>query len=72
MQLNTLKALVGQRVRKLRTAKGLTQESVVHQSGLAESYVSEIEAGKVNATLETLNKIAEVLGLEPNAFFDWD
>lgn len=72
MELNTLKALVGKSVRSLRTAKGLTQEFVAHQSGLAESYVSEIEAGKVNATLETLNKIAEVLGVEVADFFKRD
>ena len=58
MELTEVKTLVGQNIRKLRKAKDFTQENLAHKTDLGESYMSEIENGKVNPTLETLNKIA--------------
>jgi transcriptional regulator with XRE-family HTH domain len=60
---------VGQRVRKLRQARGLTQVVVARELKVATQRVQFIEAGKANLTLETLVAIANTLDAPIEAFF---
>lgn len=59
----TLKRLVGRRIAQLRRAKGLTQEEVAELLDVGSRYVSRAERGNENLTLESLAKIANVLGV---------
>ena len=59
-----MRRLVGRNVKRLRLARGLTQEQYAVKSGLAQQYVSDLENGKKNPTLATLHQIAEGLGVE--------
>ncbi|HEV7645195.1 MAG TPA: helix-turn-helix transcriptional regulator [Pyrinomonadaceae bacterium] len=43
---------------------GVTQCHLAQLSGLSEITIKKIESGKTNPTINTLLKIAEVLGLE--------
>ncbi len=43
---------------------GITQEQLSDLSGVALRTIKAIETGKANPTLETLKKIADILGLE--------
>lgn len=52
---------VGATIRKLREAKGLTQDQLAAAVGMMRSNVSRIEAAKHRPTLETLEKIAKAL-----------
>ena len=57
--------IVGANIRRLRKAKGLTQEQLAHESGVAMRYVAGVERGEENPSLKFLVKIAEALGAEP-------
>ena len=61
---------VGVNVRRLRKAAGLTQEALAHRAGLSWRYVSGIERGEENFTLEALIKLADALAAHPRSFFD--
>lgn len=43
--------------------RNLTQEAVCHAIPLNRSYYQEVEAGRANPTLDTLNGIARALGM---------
>ena len=51
-------------LKKLRTAKGLSQEDFGSEAGLHRTYVSQLERGLKSPSLKTLHKIAEVLGIQ--------
>lgn len=50
-------------MKKLREAKGLSQGDIYRTTGIDRAYISNLEAGKQNPTLETIAKIAEALGV---------
>jgi len=52
---------VGTTIRKLREAKGLTQDQLATAVGMMRSNISRIEAAKHRPTLETLERIAKAL-----------
>jgi transcriptional regulator with XRE-family HTH domain len=64
-----LRAL-GSRVRRLREAKGWTQEGLAERSGLDRSYIAGIEAGLRNPSIKALAKITRGLGATLSGFFD--
>lgn len=55
---------IGQRLRVLREAKGLSQGDVERRSGLLRSYISRVEGGYTAPSLATLDKFASALGVE--------
>lgn len=63
-----LPVLLGQRIRELRRAKGLTQWDMAER-GLSYKYYQKIEAGKVNLTLQSLGKLAAALELDVSDLF---
>lgn len=56
---------VGQRLRTLREARGLSQGDVERRSGLLRSYISRVEGGYTAPSLATLEKFARALEVEP-------
>jgi XRE family transcriptional regulator, regulator of sulfur utilization len=55
---------LGQHVRALRDAKGLTQEALAECSGLHRVYLAQLEAGRnQNPRLDTLRRLAKALGV---------
>lgn len=62
-------AIVGANIRQLRKAKGLTQEQLAHESGVAMRYVAGVERAEENPSLKFLVKIADALGTEPGELF---
>jgi transcriptional regulator with XRE-family HTH domain len=61
----TLSELFGKNVRSARIDKGWTQEQLAFEAGVKRGYVSEIENGKRNPSLDVVEKIADALGLKP-------
>lgn len=53
----------GERLGKIRAAKGYSQDRVCLEAGLARGTLSKIEAGKVDPKLTTLARIAETIGV---------
>ena len=55
-------AATGERIRKLRRAKGWRQIDLAEQSGVHEVHISDLERGTREPGLRTLSKIALALG----------
>ena len=47
-----------------RADRGWTQEFLAEQAGLARTYISEIERLKRNATLDSVERIADAFAVE--------
>lgn len=62
--------LFGLRLRELRKSKGISQEKLALESGIARSYVGEVERGKRNIALLNIYKLAETLGVKPSALLE--
>ncbi len=56
-------------VRRIRIAQGRTQAQIGKRAGLATSYVSRIENGRIQPTTTTLNKLAAALGVSLSEIF---
>lgn len=63
------KRAVGKRIKIVRQRSGLTQDQFAEQVGLSPKYISGIERGVENPTLDTLLRLAKVLGVEPYDLF---
>ena len=51
----------GETVRNLRQSKQISQEQFADMCGLHRTYISDIELGKRNVSLENIEKIAKAL-----------
>ena len=58
-------AAFGRRLRRLRQERGLSQEQLAHIAQLDRTYVSSCEAGRRNATIKTVARLAEALDVDP-------
>lgn len=54
---------IGLRIMSLRKMAGLTQEQLSERAGLQRSHIAKIERGKYAVTFETVQVIAEALGM---------
>ncbi|GAB4015014.1 hypothetical protein GCM10028808_39170 [Spirosoma migulaei] len=61
--MEDVKQRVGQRIREARKAKGLTQKELADKIGLSVGTVNQYEVGKQNLTIETIQKVADTLGV---------
>lgn len=60
-----MRKLVGANVRRLRQARGLTQEQFAERSGFSQQYISDLERGRRNPTIVSLYELATALGAGP-------
>ena len=61
--------LVAWNVRRLRVERDVSAEMLAAHSGVDRAYVSKIERGLANPTIEVLERLASVLGVELADFF---
>ncbi|WEE03806.1 helix-turn-helix transcriptional regulator [Serratia marcescens] len=69
---DSIKVHLGQRVKLLRLQAGLSQEAFADRCGLDRTYISGIERGVRNPTLEVLYIIATGLSIELPTLFAFD
>lgn len=62
-----LRAIVARNLRRLRAARDITQEELAERAGLNRNYVGMIEREENAPTVDTLEKLAEVLQVEPTS-----
>lgn len=62
---------IGERIRQIRKAKGLTQEELAEKAGINASYMGTVERGDRNISIETLEKIMQGLDVTLTDFFQF-
>ena len=55
---HSIQVKVGKQIQKLRELKGLSQQDLAAKCNFEKSNMSRLEAGRVNPTLSTLEKVA--------------
>ena len=58
--------IIGRRVKEFRLQGRLSQADLAERVDMSVAYISQIETGKKQASLESLVRIAEVLGVTVN------
>ncbi len=66
----TTRTLIGKHIRTLREGKGLTLNQLALMIGTERSYLGKIEAGKINTSIDKLERIAKGLDMTLFEFFD--
>ncbi len=64
-----IKRAVGKRIKIVRQRSGLTQDQLAEQVGLSPKYISGIERGVENPTMDIFIRLAKMLGVEPYDLF---
>lgn len=67
---NELNVKFGKRVRELRKERGWSQEEFADRCGLDRTYVSGIERGVRNPTLQIVGSISKALNVEISVLFN--
>ncbi len=65
------KQMIGARTKEIRTKKGITQERISERMEINPKYLSSIERGKENPTLNTLVKLSEFLEVDLGEIFSF-
>jgi transcriptional regulator with XRE-family HTH domain len=60
----------GRNLRQVRLDKDLTQEELSHATGLRQSYISEIEAGKRNVSIDNIEALAKAMKVSLAQLFE--
>ena len=61
--------LVARNLRKLRVARGISQEALALEAGVDRTYVGRLERGLENPTVAVLERLANRLGITIGEFF---
>ena len=59
----------GRAIRVLRQEKKISQEALADLCGLHRTYISDVELGKRNVSLENIDKIADALDITVSCLF---
>jgi transcriptional regulator with XRE-family HTH domain len=60
-----LRQVFAANLRRLRHAKGFSQEALAYEANVNRTYMSKLEKGGSYPGLEIIGKLAAVLGVEP-------
>ena len=60
-----LREVFATNLRRLRHAKGLSQDDLAYEAEVSRSYLSQLEKGAFYASLKIIGKLATVLKVEP-------
>ena len=67
-----IKKLFGNRLKKIRLEKGLTQEILAEKLNVSAKSLSQIELGNNFVSAQTLDAICEALSITPKYLFDFE
>ena len=65
------KKLIGMRIKEIRRSKGLSQEQLAEKADINSKYLSRMERGTENPTLDMFIKLANALEIEMWEMFDF-
>jgi transcriptional regulator with XRE-family HTH domain len=66
----TTRKLFARNVRALRRAREISQEELADAAELSRTYVSSVERGERNISIDNIGKLAAALGATPMALLD--
>lgn len=66
-----IKKAYGEKVRSIRKSQNISQEKLAELAELDRTYISDIENGKRNVSIETVFKIAQALNTPIISFFEF-
>ena len=67
--MENIQLSLGNRIRSLRTATGLSQEKFALQIGMDRTYYASVESGKRNISIQNIKKIADGLNIPLSELF---
>lgn len=67
--MSDFKKLLGKKIQFFRKSKKLTQEQLAEMIGIETPSLSYLETGKYAPSIDTLQKLSEVLGVKPWEFY---
>lgn len=62
--------LIGQKIKALREAKGMSQQQLANKVGGDRQYINKVELGKKNPTIKYLEKVIDALEASANEFLN--
>ena len=62
-----LRRIFAENLRSYRTLKEMSQEALADAAGLDRTYISALERERYSVSLDTIERIAEALQIEPAA-----
>jgi len=66
-----IRSVFGKRIQRLRQARGISQEELGFISDLHRTYISDVERGARNISLDNISKIAMALDVALKDLFDF-
>lgn len=67
--MSNIKILLGRKLRKLRKARGLSQEQLALKAGLDRSFIGKVERGEKNISIENVERLAKTLKVSVEELF---
>ena len=64
-----IQVALGERLRAIRQLRRKTLKEVASAAGISESFLSQLERGRTNATIATLQRLSTALGIEVSDLF---
>ena len=65
-----LREILAKNIRELRLSKQLSQEELADICGLHRTYISDIERGNRNVSIDNIEKIAKGLDVDPSVLLE--
>lgn len=65
----SLQVDLGRTISRLRKEKGYSQEAFANEAGIDRRYMSDIENGKRNISIDILDRVCNKLGIKISEFF---
>lgn len=62
--------LIGERLRAYRNQKGWSQEEMAERAGFHPTYIGQLERGEKNATVESISRVSNALGIPLSVLFE--
>ena len=70
LSIMDIKLKVGQRIRELRKKLGLSQEALANEAEVDRTYMTDVENGRRNISVEVLERIISALKVSYCEFFN--
>lgn len=64
-----IKLKIGQRIRELRKELGISQEALAYKAEVDRTYVTDVENGRRNVSVEILERLIKALNTSFSDFF---